>query len=51
MPETLEKESPDRGVRRVCVCVCACMYLCVCVCIPTHVDHAWISVFSLTVPC
>ena len=29
MPETLEKESPDRGVRcvcRVCVCVCVCMY-------------------------
>ena len=27
MPETLEKESPDRGVR--CVCrVCVCVYAC-----------------------
>ena len=28
MPEALEKESPDRGVRRVCVCVCVCVYAC-----------------------
>ena len=34
MPETLEKESPDRGVRCVCcVCVsCVCVCVCVCVC-------------------
>ena len=29
MPETLEKELPDREVRRVCVTVC--VYVCACV--------------------
>ena len=33
VPETLEKELPDRGVRRVCVCVSMC--------IPTHADHRY----------
>ena len=33
MPETLEKESPDRGVtvRHVYVTVCVCVCVCVCV--------------------
>ena len=34
MPETpIEKESPDRGVRRVCMCVCVCVCVCVCACV------------------